>query len=76
MLKLFRIRNPWGSGAGTEWTGRFADEDEAWDEYKNLKEKLNYPLFKLDGNWWMQWEDWKREFNRVYVCKLFPSTWS
>jgi hypothetical protein len=74
-LKLLRIRNPWGSGAGNEWTGRFADEDEAWDEYKNLRERLNYS-FKNDGNWWMQWEEWKSNYNRVYVCKLFPSNWS
>ena len=70
-----KIRNPWGSGAGSEWTGKFADEDEAWDEHKTLRDRLNY-VFKNDGNWWMAWEDWKNNFNRVYVCKLFPSNWS
>lgn len=38
-LTLIRIRNPWGHG---EWSGKFADEDEAWDDHKGLKEKLNY----------------------------------
>jgi len=38
-LQLIRIRNPWGHG---EWSGKFADEDEAWDDHKGLKEKLNY----------------------------------
>ena len=38
-LQLVKIRNPWGHG---EWGGKFCDEDEAWDEYKYLKEKLNY----------------------------------
>jgi calpain-3/calpain len=75
LLRLLKVRNPWGSGAGNEWTGRFCDEDEAWDEYKLLREKLNYS-FKMDGNWWMDWIEWKANYNRVYVCKLFPSSWA
>lgn len=71
-LQLIRIRNPWGQG---EWTGKFADEDEAWDDHKGLKEKLNY-VFKSDGNWWMRYDDFCAHFNKVYLCKIFPSTWS
>ena len=51
---MIRIRNPWGHG---EWSGKFADEDEAWDDHKGLKDKLNYQ-FKDDGTWWMRYEDW------------------
>jgi len=40
-----------------------------------LKEKLDHS-FKLDGNWWMRFEDWKANYSRVYVCKIFPGTWS
>jgi calpain, invertebrate len=71
-LMLVRIRNPWGQG---EWTGKFADEDEAWDDHKGLKEKLNY-VFKNDGNWWMKYDDFCAHFNKLYLCKIFPSTWS
>lgn len=71
-LQLMRIRNPWGQG---EWTGKFADEDEAWDDYKGLKEKLNY-VFRDDGTWWMRYEDWCIHFNKMYLCKIFPQTWS
>jgi hypothetical protein len=67
-LQLMRIRNPWGQG---EWTGKFADEDEAWDDYKGLKEKLNY-VFRDDGTWWMRYEDWCIHFNKMYLCKIFP----
>jgi hypothetical protein len=74
-LQLLRVRNPWGSGTGSEWTGAYADEDENWDAVKNLRDRLNYS-FKNDGNWWMQWSDWIANYNRVYVCKLFPSSWS
>ena len=71
-LQLIRIRNPWGQG---EWTGKFADEDEAWDDYKGLKEKLNY-VFRDDGTWWMRYEDWCIHYNKMYLCKIFPSNWS
>ena len=71
-LQLIRIRNPWGQG---EWTGKFADEDEAWDDYKGLKEKLNY-VFRDDGTWWMRYEDWCIHYNKMYLCKIFPSSWS
>ena len=71
-LQLVRIRNPWGSG---DWTGKFCDEDEAWDDHKGLKEKLNYQ-FKSDGNWWMRFDDFCANFSMVYLCKIFPSTWS
>jgi hypothetical protein len=36
---------------------------------------LNYE-FNQDDNWWMRFEDWKAHFNRLYVCKIFPETWS
>jgi len=73
-LQLVFIRNPWGQSNGV-WLGAFADEDEAWDDYKGLKERLDHS-FRQDGNWWMRYEDWKANYNRVYVCKIFPSTWS
>lgn len=71
-LLMLRIRNPWGQG---EWTGKFCDDDEAWDEHKGLKEKLNYQ-FKNDGNWWMEFKEFCTHFNKVYLCKIFPANWS
>ena len=72
-LQLIRIRNPWGTGQG-EWGGPFSDDDEAWDDNKGLKEKLEYE-FKNDGNWWMKFEDWKGNYNKVFVTKVFPASW-
>jgi len=73
-LQLLYIRNPWGPGPG-EWNGRFCDEDEAWDDQPKLREYLGYQ-FKNDGNWWMDYKAWKENYNKVYVCKIFPSTWA
>eukprot|EP00358_Blepharisma_japonicum_P003985 CAMPEP_0202954634 /NCGR_PEP_ID=MMETSP1395-20130829/50989_1 /ASSEMBLY_ACC=CAM_ASM_000871 /TAXON_ID=5961 /ORGANISM="Blepharisma japonicum, Strain Stock R1072" /LENGTH=283 /DNA_ID=CAMNT_0049670317 /DNA_START=1094 /DNA_END=1945 /DNA_ORIENTATION=- len=70
-LKLIRIRNPWGEG---EWKGTFADEDEEWDKHRGLKDELNYEFGK-DGTWWMAYDDWKKHFNRLYVCRMFPEKW-
>lgn len=72
-LQLIRIRNPWGNSH--EWAGKFADDDEEWDTHKGLKEKLQANS-KGDGTWWMAYDDWKANYNRVYVCKIFPSAWT
>jgi len=58
-------------GAGG-WTGKFSDEDEAWNDHKGLKDKLKY-TFKNDGNWWMLFSDFVTHFNKVYLCKIFPA---
>jgi len=70
-LQLIRIRNPWGMG---EWKGAFADEDEEWDKHRALRERLDYE-FKDDGTWWMTFQDWCENYNKFYICKVFPDTW-
>jgi len=69
---MILLRNPWGIGQG-EWCGAFADDDEAWDDNKGLKEFLKYE-FNNSHNSWMKFDDWKLNFNKVYVTKIFP-TW-
>jgi calpain, invertebrate len=71
-LHMIHLRNPWGQGQG-EWVGAFADDDEAWDDNKGLKEHLKYE-FNNSHNSWMKFDDWKANFNKVYVTKIFP-TW-
>ena len=68
------IRNPWGVGQG-EWNGAFMDEGEEWDDHPKLKDELKYQ-FLNDGNFWMPFDDWAANYNRVYVCKIFPASWS
>ena len=70
-LKLMKLRNPWGFG---EWTGAFSDEDEEWEKHKGLKEKLKYEK-KMDGLFWMTFEDWFTNFNKYYVCQIFSPSW-
>jgi hypothetical protein len=70
-LKLIRIRNPWGRG---EWRGSFSDDDDNWDNYKGLREALAHEI-KNDGMFWMEFKDWYINYNKLYIAKIFPSTW-
>lgn len=74
-LKLIRIRNPWGTDGG--WNGPFCDDSEEWDKHRQLREelKLVFKSKKSDGTWWMSFSDWYGNFNKLYVCKIFPETW-
>jgi hypothetical protein len=45
-LQLVRIRNPWSE---SDWHGPFADHDQMWNAYPELKEKLGYQV----GTKWM-----------------------
>ena len=67
-MNLLRIRNPWGMGV--EWNGKFRDSDPLWDKYKLLKERLGHKEAE-DGTWWMCYEDWRENYNRLYICELY-----
>lgn len=58
-VKLVKVRNPWGTG---EWTGNWSDNSSLWTD--TIKEKLAIKSlsFKDDGAFWMDWEDFKKQF--------------
>ncbi|KAJ8384753.1 hypothetical protein AAFF_G00198390 [Aldrovandia affinis] len=68
MLKLIRIRNPWGQ---VEWTGAWSDGSMEWrrisdedrDRLRNRSE---------DGEFWMSFSDFLRQYSRVEICNLTP----
>lgn len=70
--RLIYLINYWNRG---KWNRAFGPEDEAWETNKGLKEKLEYEVAP-DGTFWMLYEDWLKEFNTLYYCRLFPHTWS
>lgn len=74
-LKLVKIRNPWGPDAN--WHGPFSDDSEEWDRYRHLRDLLK-PTFKTkkaDGTCWMKFEDLIHNFNKIYICRVFPESW-
>jgi hypothetical protein len=67
-IKLLRIRNPWGQG---EWKGRWADYSKEWT--RDIKKELNYE-FSDDGTFWIQWEDFIRQYSKLYVVRLYEDS--
>eukprot|EP00058_Branchiostoma_floridae_P005388 XP_002590876.1 hypothetical protein BRAFLDRAFT_129583 [Branchiostoma floridae] len=74
-INLIRVRNPWGS---VEWMGDWSDESPKWDLLSSeQKAKLNTDddgdlNFGDDGEFWMDFEDWRTNFTRLEICNLPP----
>uniref|UniRef100_A0A9J7YUB8 Calpain catalytic domain-containing protein n=2 Tax=Cyprinus carpio TaxID=7962 RepID=A0A9J7YUB8_CYPCA len=66
--KLLHIRNPWGE---VEWTGPWSDESREWCEIDpSVKSRLH--SCQEDGEFWMSFSDFMREFSRLEICNLTP----
>jgi calpain-15 len=64
-VKLVNLRNPWGS---FEWNGAWSDNSREWTpEFK----QYFHPIFdKNDGAFWMTFEDFIKNFQRIVVGHL------
>jgi hypothetical protein len=63
-IDLFRIRNPWGSGEMEQ--GMFDDDGPGWDQYPQIKAKLN-PVEADDGIFYQTKDEFFTFFDTIYL---------
>jgi len=64
-FQLLKLRNPWGT---FEWKGAWSDGDKMWDKHSGAKSDCNYHPDKDDGAFWIEYQDWKDNFDTIQIC--------
>ncbi|MEQ2284161.1 Calpain-9, partial [Ameca splendens] len=68
-VKLIRIRNPWGQ---VEWNGCWSDNSREWDYVDKAEKTRILQNAADDGEFWMEFEDFKRNYDKVEICNMSP----
>ncbi|KAG5855004.1 calpain-9 [Anguilla anguilla] len=69
-IKLIRVRNPWGQ---VEWNGPWSDDSKEWSMIDSA-EKNRILRQSDDGEFWMEFEDFKANYDKIEICNLTPDS--
>uniref|UniRef100_A0A914D6F2 Galectin n=1 Tax=Acrobeloides nanus TaxID=290746 RepID=A0A914D6F2_9BILA len=67
---LVRIRNPWGDSH--EWKGAWSDSSPEWNSLPQNEREQMQVRFLADGEFWMAFDDFIREFKKIEICHFNP----
>uniref|UniRef100_A0AAX7TXU0 Calpain 9 n=1 Tax=Astatotilapia calliptera TaxID=8154 RepID=A0AAX7TXU0_ASTCA len=70
-VKLVRIRNPWGQ---VEWNGAWSDNSREWNYIDSAEKNRIMQNSADDGEFWMEFEDFKRNYDKVEICNMSPDS--
>lgn len=70
--KLIRLRNPWGE---VEWSGPWSDNAPEWN-YIDPRRKEELDKKAEDGEFWMSFSDFLKQYSRLEICNLSPDSLS
>ena len=65
-IPMVRIRNPWGNER--EWKGAWSDGSDEWNMVSDEEKREIGLTYDDDGEFWMSFNDFYREFSRVTIC--------
>ncbi|XP_037072054.1 calpain-B-like [Pollicipes pollicipes] len=71
-IPMVRVRNPWGNEA--EWKGAFSDSSSEWNYIPEATRQELGLTFDADGEFWMTFKDFTRNFQRLEICNLSPDS--
>ncbi|KAF7688425.1 hypothetical protein HF521_013232 [Silurus meridionalis] len=70
-IPLIRMRNPWGKH---EWNGAWSDSSEEWKKIGNSERNNLGITVADDGEFWMSFDDWCKNFTEADVCRLINTS--
>lgn len=70
-VRLIRVRNPWGQ---VEWNGPWSDNSREWSVVDKAEKARLLENATDDGEFWMEFEDFKANYDRVEICNLTPDS--